>query len=88
MIVRRVHDDSGSHIEPPHQAAWSELKQLRWLAEVVMLDVRFRIRVEEYTSNFNIILDRPGLVKSIAVGDFRQAWSMLNGIHLGSEMEQ
>lgn len=38
MLVRRIEDGHGSHIEPPFQADWPEKTKLRWRAEVAALD--------------------------------------------------
>lgn len=89
MIVTRVDEASGSHIEPPLDQAWDNLTKLTWKAAVVTLDTGLGINVKEanYSTNgvrnngfYNTIVGH----SSMGPLDFRSTWDYLNGVSTGA----
>jgi hypothetical protein len=44
-VKRVVHDNGGSHIEPPLDPAWSDLDKLRWHAGVLKADTGVEVSI-------------------------------------------
>ncbi|MFF3998538.1 hypothetical protein ACFYX8_35180 [Streptomyces cyaneofuscatus] len=89
MIVTRVHETGGSHIEPPLDQAWDDLTKLTWKAAVVTLDTGLDIAATE-AEYFSNGVRQQGFY-NIAVGssstgplDFRSTWDYLNGVSTGA----
>ncbi|WP_097982796.1 hypothetical protein [Streptomyces sp. f150] len=89
MIVTRVDEAGGSHIEPPLDQAWADLTKLAWKVAVVTLDTRLDIAVTEakYFSNgarqqgfYNIVVG----FSITGPLDFRSTWDYLNGVSTGA----
>jgi hypothetical protein len=93
MVVTRVHDDTGSSIEPPLDEAWDDLTQLRWHAAVVAHDTGLRVTVnpggeqrkvgEEWVAvpgTYGISVGRT----SAAAFNYAAAWTYLNGVSTGA----
>lgn len=85
MLVRRIEDECGSHIEPPFQADWPEKTKLRWWAEVAALDTGGPVPTVRYSTG-----SPPGgfdiqFASSSTVGPlgYDQAWTLLNGYVIG-----
>lgn len=83
MVVRRVSNGSGSHVEPPCDDRWSDLDRLRWHAAVVALDTGLRVRVEPGSERgrFTIYVGSAG----VAPLSFGTAWAYLSGVSLGAD---
>ncbi|AXH49050.1 hypothetical protein SEA_ECLIPTUS_98 [Gordonia phage Ecliptus] len=91
MTVTRVRDDSGSHIEPPLDPAWSELDQLRWKAGVVIVDagVPLRITLNDHARLSRNGVDVPGIYglqlgHTSSARGFHDMWDYLNGLRAGA----
>jgi len=89
MIVTRVHEAGGSHIEPPLDQAWDELTRLTRKAAAVTLDTGLDIAVTEakYFSNgvrqqgfYNTVVGS----SSTGPCSFRSTWDYLNGVSIGA----
>ncbi|MGW0780334.1 hypothetical protein [Streptomyces sp. NPDC002913] len=89
MIVTRVHEVSGSHIQPPLDQAWDELTRLAWKAAVVALDTGLDTAVTEaeYVTNgvpqqgfYTIVIGS----SSTGPCNFRSTWDYLNGVCTGA----
>ncbi|WP_275558514.1 hypothetical protein [Streptomyces sp. 5-6(2022)] len=87
--VTRIHDATGSHIEPPLDPAWSDLNKLRWHAAVTAHDTGIAATVQDATytidgkpvpGHYDIIVG----ASSIGPFDFRSAWDYLNGVSTGA----
>ena len=87
IVVRRIHTDTGSHIEPPLDEHASEFDRLRWHAAVVEHDTGIHVAVNQQPKGslwerslfgFNV----GG--SSIAAYDFRSAWTFLTGVRVGA----
>lgn len=93
MIVTRVHDARGSHIEPPFDECWSDGIKLTWMAAVVTHDTGLPV-----TIHGGARLDREGRpipgwysvnvgACSIAAYNFREAWVYLTGVSTGATQQ-
>lgn len=85
MIVTRVADPLGSHIEPPLDPDWSELTKLEWKAAVTQIDTGLRINIHEVGP------DR----YAVAVGgsssssrSYYDPWDYLTAVTIGAEESQ
>jgi hypothetical protein len=95
--VRRVHEEAGSHIEPPLDDGWSDLDKLRWHLAVALHDARLPEHLASvepghvtrngvpiaglYNIRYRSVAGRTN--GSWGAGDFRSTWSLINGIGLG-----
>lgn len=97
MMVRRVSHDSGSHVEPPLDQAWSDLEKLRWHAGVVEADSGVRAFIIPRAMTEKAVLGLVGPFRtrwdlySIRIGNsshsafnFNEAWDFLNGVDAGA----
>ncbi|MFC8531876.1 hypothetical protein [Nocardia sp. NPDC057227] len=88
--VRRIRDDTGSHIEPGLNPDWPELWKLRWQAAVVQATTGVHIAIHQSASTprwFGLSYYVGALSKFLSVSlDCHQMWSHLNGIESGYEM--
>jgi hypothetical protein len=87
--VRRVRDNTGSHIEPPFNPAWSDEDKLRWHAAVTTFDTGLTIRVGPAGYSINGVPQHG--YYSIQVGwsscgplDLDSGWTYINGIAAGA----
>jgi hypothetical protein len=91
MTVRRVHDDTGTHIEPEFDQTWDEETKLRWHAAVVAHDTGLAIRVHPHTDSFgrtqyglNIGEINQGGQTSLCMRPYYDAWDALSHISIGA----
>lgn len=82
MIVTRIHDGRGSHIEPEFDPDWPSLTRLQWHAAVVTHDTGLPVEVYEQPD--------PGvygvIVGSSSSGPYRhrELWLYLSGVSTGA----
>jgi len=90
--VHRVEDpDGSSSIEPPLDAAWDEITQLRWKAAVVEHETGIRIIVTGPYHNYNDEREHYSLNigrASIGSSSFDTCWTLLNGVTLGAQTNE
>lgn len=89
MNVTRIHDQTGTHIEPPLGQSWPEARKLEWQAAVTSTDTGLDVQVHEA----NVHRDgRPigGLYQvriagstTIAGLGFTETWAYLIGVAAG-----
>ena len=80
--VRRIETDTGSHVEPPIDQAWSELEQLRWKAAVTEVDGGVPVRVWEMgRGRYSVQVGR----SSLGAAGFDQCWSHMSSASCGAE---
>lgn len=79
LEVHIVQTETGSHIEPPLDPAWSDLVKLQWKAAVVSIATGASVYIEE--DDGELVLT--GLMFSYGAGDFDHLWAVLNGIQIG-----
>lgn len=91
MMVRRVHTENGSHIEPELDPAWDEMTKLRWLAAVAAHDTGIRIRVHparaRIEESWRTIPDLYCLEigrTSVSAQRYHQCWLYLTGVQVGA----
>jgi ABC-type Fe3+ transport system substrate-binding protein len=85
VIVTRVHDANGSHIEPPLDQAWDDLTKLTWHAAVVTHETGLAIRVDQFErGSYGLAIGGTGLSER----DFHSAWDYLNGVSTGATEAQ
>ncbi|MGW5175924.1 hypothetical protein ACWERY_16370 [Streptomyces sp. NPDC004082] len=91
MNVTRLHDATGSHIEPGFDQTWSEETKLRWHAAVVAHDTGLVIEVHPHPGTrrtsygINIGEINKGGLTSISAGPYQEAWLALSNISHGAE---
>jgi hypothetical protein len=91
VIVVRVQDPTGDHIEPPLDEGWDAFTKLRWKAAVTAHDTGLTVDVEEGALRDDSGNPVPGWY-GIGVGrsgaaafDFHSAWTYLNGVSAGAQ---
>jgi hypothetical protein len=90
MDVRDVHDETGTHPEPPLDQDWTPQQKLIWHASLVEHRTGVRCRIND-TSKLTIdgeeVADHYGIVvgRSSTGMDFRSAWIYLNGVEAGAQ---
>lgn len=94
IVVVRVHDATGSHIEPPLDQNDSNLNKLRWHAAVVTVDCGREVRVVESDIKRRTLIGTwrriPGQYLALygnataMIGDYASAWAWLNGFAAGA----
>jgi ABC-type Fe3+ transport system substrate-binding protein len=89
VIITRVQDATGSHIEPPLDATWTDLTKLQWQAAVVAHDTGLTVQVRD-RARLNGGRPIDGWY-GISVGsnsgsayDFHEAWTFLTGVAVGA----
>jgi hypothetical protein len=81
VIVTRVQDATGSHIEPPLDQAWDDLTKLTWHAAVVTRETGLAIRIDQFErGSYGLVIGCTGLSER----DFHSAWDYLNGVSTGA----
>lgn len=90
--VRRIADETGSHIEPEYDETWPDLWKLRWHAAAVSAEIGIRITVSEnstYTGWYGMSY-RAGnaSVGTSQTASFDGLWSRLVGMASGFEIAQ
>lgn len=82
MIVTRVREGRGSHIEPPLDPDWHPLTKLRWKAAVVALDADLPVDVHEVEpGEYSVSVG----FSSISAMPYRDAWMYIAGVLTGAE---
>ncbi|MFF6847127.1 hypothetical protein [Streptomyces antimycoticus] len=87
--VTRIHDATGSHIEPPLDPAWDDDTKLAWHAAVIAHDtgIIIDVRDSEYTIDGKPVHGYYDLIvgsSSIGPLSFWPAWDYLNGVSTGA----
>lgn len=85
MIVARVPDATGSHIEPALDPDWPELTKLEWKAAVTQIDTGLRINIHE------IGPDRYAVTvggSSSSSRSYYDAWDYLTAVTIGAQEAQ
>jgi hypothetical protein len=98
MMVARVQDEQGSHIEPPLDESWDRMTKLTWQAAVISVDTGIEIAVGPGTTSvmragsWHLIPNTYSVTirGTTACGslDFHETWWFLNGIEAGVRAEQ
>lgn len=81
MIVERIEDERGSHIEPGLDPGWDSLKQLQWKAAVNELDTGIPTRVVEDDLNPRRYAINVGYTGTNLT--FNEAWVFFMGVATG-----
>lgn len=91
MIVRRVQNPTGDHIEPPLDETWDDLTKLHWQAAVVAHDTGLTVHVGDGALRVAGGAPIPGWY-TLSVGHtstspltFGTAWAYLNGVSVGAQ---
>lgn len=96
--VKRVHDDNGSHIEPPMDNNWPDIDKLRWWAAVAEADTGKDLVVEHAhlqrrTTNWRGVEKWEPVPGEYAVlhdghyattGNYHHTWTWINGFVAGA----
>ena len=90
MKVRRIHTETGSHIEPPLDPNWSDLTKLQWVADVVEHDFGLRLEVRGHPldepDRFAVTATADGQSFGSAYYSFNEAWFRINMLGQGAEI--
>lgn len=96
MNVHLVHTSTGSHIEPPLDQTWPDVKKLMWQAAVVRHDTgldftiapaSIKVGGREVQDTWDLHARTPsGGYAIFPLGGYLEAWSDLNAIRCGAEL--
>lgn len=80
MIVKRIEDENGSHIEPALGNHWRNSKKLRWKAAVTELDAGIPVQIVPMRRG-RFIVNVGGSSTNLT---FTEAWLYLMGVNVGA----
>lgn len=87
LEVRRVEDETGTHIEPP-LGDWPDIDRIRWNAGVLLVDHGVEIHTTEISPGlfaFHGVYPH-GVAWGVSARPFGDAWTFLNGCATGAAM--